>query len=458
MSLIVNGTTVKKVIVVKDSVSTNLKKLIVNGVTVFSALLPPPIEIKSFNQDLRGDIVSYGDIGDNTYNPYDGITEGIAACSAILLTKYVANNGHPYQTMRRAYIGNTEEGLPNFMADDGYLEIMSTLGGFKHLYLPVDYYGTTNPLPTVNGGEILGIIPIMSSALSNIGASPTHDYLLPHDGDFGGRVAELLLPAETGTYSNGNINIFVFAETAEMKEFRDAHPELGTVEPFISAPSVEIHTSYLLFQPYDKTETIEDVISYYFGEDFENLVVGNSRYGDVETFYETSGLSNVSGANIIVMDSINSWADYFNEKGIDWNTGNPFYDCANAVIEGGAYGYLGPWASPAAQWPETDNNAQPALLMDKIPRGFDIGIYQNMPYPVLFGPQALAEALIMDLIPSNKISIKASANIDNLKEVYEAFETDPIDSGISGIPLVVDLYNVLGGIPYDGFIVGTKTI
>ena len=35
MSLIVNGTTVKKVIVVKDSVSTNLNKLIVNGTVVF---------------------------------------------------------------------------------------------------------------------------------------------------------------------------------------------------------------------------------------------------------------------------------------------------------------------------------------------------------------------------------------------------------------------------------------
>ena len=125
MSLIVNGTTVKKVIVVKDSVSTNLTKLIVNGTVVFQTL-PPPVDIKGFDQNLHGDIVSYGDIRDNTNNPYDRITTEIAASSAVLLTKYVANNGHPYQTMRRTYIGNTEEGLPRFMADDGYLEIMST--------------------------------------------------------------------------------------------------------------------------------------------------------------------------------------------------------------------------------------------------------------------------------------------------------------------------------------------
>lgn len=451
MSLIVNGTTVKKVIVVKDSVSTNLTKLIVNGTVVFQTLLPPPVDIKGFNQNLQGDIVSYGDIGDNTQNPYDGITD-VTTFSAVLLTKYVENNGHPYQTMRRVYVGNTEEGLPNFMAEDGYLQIMSTLGGFKHRYLPVDYYGVDSPIPTISG-EPISCVPIMSSALAYIGASPTIIDAMPHYSDFG----SILQPAETGIYSNGNINIFVFAETAEMKAFRNAHSDM-VVEPLISSPSVEIHDSYLLFQPYDSAETIEDLITYYFGENFANIIKSANRYGDVNSFYENSGLSDVSGANIIVMDSINSWDTYFGDKGISWGSGNPFYDCANAVRNGSAGGYLGPWASPAAQWPETDNNAQPALLMDKIPRGFDIGIYQNEPYPVLFGPQALAEALIMDLIPSNEISIKASANIDNLKEVYEAFETDPIDTGISGTTLILGLYDVLGGIPYDNFIVGTKTV
>ena len=460
MSLIVNGTTVKKVIVVKDSVSTNLTKLIVNGTVVFQALLPPPVDIKSFNQNLQGDIVSYGDIGDNTQNPYDGITEGIGTCSAILLTKYVANNGHPYQTMRRTYIGNTEEGLPNFMADDGYLEIMSTLDGFKHVYLPVDYYGPENPLPTVRDAS-MQCIPIMSSALAYIGASPVVVSELPHYSDFGLGPDRPLLPIETGTYSNGKKNIFMFAETAEMKAFRIAHPDV-LPEPFIGDSTTEMSNSYLLFQPYDSTETtetIEDLIRYYFGENFLNTVQSNNRYGDIDSFYTNSGLEHdLSNSNIIVMDSINSWGDYFSEKGIDWNTGNPFYDCANTVYEGGAEGYLGPWASPVAQWPEADKNADPAVLMDKIPRGFDIGTYQSIGYPVLFGPQALAEALIMDLIPSNKISIGARANIDNLKEVYEAFETDPLDSGISGTTLILGLYDVLGGIPYDNFIVGTKTV
>lgn len=457
MSLIVNGTTVKKVIVVKDSVSTNLNKLIVNGTVVFQTL-PPPVDIKGFDQNLHGDIVSYGDIGDNIESPYDGITEGIAACSAILLTKYVANNGHPYQTMRRAYIGNTEEGLPNFMADDGYLEIMSTLGGFKHIYLPVDYYGPENPLPTISAAPI-ACIPIMSSALAYIGASPVVVSELPHYSDFGNRP---LQPIETGTYSNGNINIFVFAETAEMKAFRIAHPD-NLPEPFIGDSTTEMSDSYLLFQPYDskedRTETIEDLIRYYFGEYFSNTILGSLRYGDVTSFYKNSGLSDVSGANIIVMDSINSWGTYFGDKGISWGSGNPFYDCANAVRNGRAEGYLGPWASPVAQWPEVDKNAElPALLMDKIPRGFDIGIYQNMLYPVLFGPQALAEALIMDLIPSNEISIEASANIDNLKEVYEAFETDPIDTGISGITLNTRLYSYNAVSIPGSFVVGTKTI
>lgn len=452
MSLIVNGTTVKKVIVVKDSVSTNLTKLLVNGIVVFQTL-PPPADIKSFNQNLQGDIVSYGDIGDNTHNPYDGITDRISTCSAILLTKYVANNGHPYQTMRRTYIGNTEEGLPRFMADDGYLEIMSTLGGFKHIYLPVDYYGPENPLPTISDAPII-CIPIMSSALAYIGASPVVVGELPHYNDFGPDFP--LVVAETGTYSNGNINIFVFAETAEMRAFRDAHPD-EILEPFTST-TVEMNDSYLLFQPYDNTVAIEDLIRYYFGEYFSNAIFGSGHYGDAESFYANSGLSDVSGANIIVMDSINSWNVYFSNKGIEWNAGNPFYDCADIVSTGGAYGYLGPWASPAAQWPETKGNAQPALLMDKIPRGFDIGIYQNTPYPVLFGPQALAEGLITGLIPSNEITTNAEANIDNLKEVYEAFETDPLDSSISGITLVVDLYKVLDGIPYDDFFVGTKTV
>lgn len=451
MSLIVNGTTVKKVIVVKDSVSTNLTKLIVNGTVVFQALLPPPVDIKSFNQNLQGDIVSYGDIGDNIDNPYDGITD-VTTFSAVLLTKYVENNGHPYQTMRRVYVGNTEEGLPNFMAEDGYLQIMSTLGGFKHRYLPVDYYGVDSPIPTISG-EPISCVPIMSSALAYIGASPTIIDAMPHYSDFG----SILQPAETGIYSNGNINIFVFAETEEMKAFRNAHSDM-VVEPLISSPSVEIHDSYLLFQRYDNTETIEDLIPYYFGENFANIIKSANHYGDVNSFYESSGLSDVSGANIIVMDSINSWDTYFENTIIGWNPGNPFYDCANAVRNGSAGGYLGPWASPAAQWPETGNNAQPALLMDKIPRGFDIGIYQYEPYPVLFGPQALAEALIMDLIPSDEISIGASANIDNLKEVYEAFETDPIDFGISGTTLILELYKDLGGIPYANFIVGTKTV
>lgn len=455
MSLIVNGTTVKKVIVVKDSVSTNLTKLIVNGTVVFQTLLPP-VDIKSFDQNLHGDIVSYGDIGDNTYNPYDGITTEIAACSAILLTKYVANNGRPYQTMRRTYIGNTEEGLPNFMADDGYLEIMSTLGEFKHRYLPVDYYGPENPLPTINA-EPIHYVPIMSSALAYIGASPVVVSELPHYFNFGERP---LLPIETGTYSNGKKNIFVFAETAEMKAFRIAHSD-DLPEPFIGDSTTEMNDSYLLFQPYDSTETIEDLITYYFGEYFSNAVMGSNRYGDAESFYTNSGLEHeLSNSNIIVMDSINSWGVYFDNKGISWEPGNPFYDCANTVRERDAEGYLGPWASPVAQWPEVDKNAElPALLMDKIPRGFDIGFYQNELYPVLFGPQALAEALVMGLIPDEEISIEASANIDNLKEVYEAFEPNPIESGISiGITLNTLLYgynivSILGS-----FFVGTKTI
>lgn len=454
MSLIVNGTTVKKVIVVKDSVSTNLTKLIVNGTVVFQTL-PPPVDIKSFDQNLHGDIVSYGDIGENTHNPYDGITTEIGTHSAILLTKYVANNGHPYQTMRRAYIGNTEEGLPNFMADDGYLEIMSTLGGFKHIYLPVDYYGPENPLPTINA-EPIHCVPIMSSALAYIGASPVIVSELPHYSDFD--PDRPLLPIETGTYSNGKKNIFMFAETAEMRAFKNAHPD-DLPEPFIGDSTTEMSNSYLLFQPYDSAETIEDLIRYYFGEYFSNTILGSLHYGDIDSFYANSGLEHaLSNSNIIVMDSINSWATYFENTTIGWNPGNPFYDCANTLREEGEYGYLGPWASPAAQWPETNNNAQPALLMDKIPRGFDIGIYPNMLYPVLFGPQALAEALIMDLIPSNEISIEASANIDNLKEVYEAFETDPIDTGISGITLNLDLYshNIVS-IP-GSFVVGTKTI
>lgn len=455
MSLIVNGTTVKKVIVVKDSVSTNLTKLIVNGTVVFQTLTPP-VDIKSFDQNLYGDIVSYGDIGENTYNPYDGITERMGDCSAILLTKYVANNGHPYQTMRRTYIGNTEEGLPRFMADDGYLEIMSTLGRFRHQYLPVDYYGPENPLPTISDAPIQ-CVPIMSSALAYIGASPVVVSELPHYSDFGGNP---LQPIETGAYSNGKKNIFVFAETAEMKAFRIAHPD-DFPEPFIGDSTTEMSNSYLLFQPYDSTETIEDLIRYYFGEYFSNTIFGSSHYGDIDSFYTNSGLEhNLSDANIIVMDSINSWGDYFSEKGIDWNTGNPFYDCANIVIEGGSEAFLGPWASPVAQWPEVDKNAeQPALLMDKIPRGFDIGTYQNMLYPVLFGPQALAEALVMDLIPDKEISVGARANIDNLKEVYEAFEPNPIDSGISsGITLNTLLYSAnIVSIP-GSFVVGTKTI
>ena len=82
-----------------------------------------------------------------------------------------------------------------------------------------------------------------------------------------------------------------------------------------------------------------------------------------------------------------------------------------------------------------------------------------MLYPVLFGPQALAEALVMDLIPDEEISVGARANIDNLKEVYEAFETNPIDSGISiGITLNVDFYDRNAVTIPDSFVVGTKTI
>lgn len=451
MSLIVNETTVKKVIVVKDSVSTNLTKLIVNGTVVFQTL-PSPIDIKSFDQNLHGDIVSYGDIGYYSYNPYDEITN-VTTFSAVLLTKYVENNGHPYQTMRRVYVGNIEGGLPNFMAEDGYLEIMSTLGEFKHRYLPVDYYGVDNPIPTING-EPISCIPMMSSGLAYIGASPTIIDEMPHYSDFG----SIPLPAETDMYSNGNINIFVFAESAEMKAFRDAHPDM-VVEPLISSPSVKLYDSYLLFQPYDITENIEDLMLYYFGENFTKIVQNMNHYGDAFSFYENSGLSDVSGANIIIMDSINSWETYFRDTYI-WARGNPFYDCAKAVSGECASSYLGPWASPAAQWPEANNNAEPTLLMDKFPRGFDIGIYQTMGgWSTLFGPQALAEALMIGLIPDEEISMEASANIYNLQEVYEAFELNPIDTGIlDGTTLNTRLYrDNLVSIP-GSFVVGTKTI
>lgn len=458
MSLIVNGTTVKKVIVVKNSVSTDLDKLIVNGIVVFQkSLLPPPDTTKSFDQDLLGYIVSYGDIEDNTGNPYDGITTQISERSAILLTKYVANNGHPYQTMRRTYIGNISDGLPGFMDNAGYLEIMSTLGGFKHQYLPVDYYGPENPLPTISDVPIQ-CVPIMSSALAYIGASPVDVIQLPHYYDFNRRS---LQPIETGTYSNGSKNIFVFAETAEMKAFRNAHPD-DLPEPFITDASVAMNDSYLLFQPYDSTETIEDLIAYYFGENFYNIITqGEQRYGDANSFYANSGLSDVSGANIIVMDSINSWDDYFSEKGIEWSSGNPFYDCANIVVNGGgSEAFLGPWASPVAQWAEVDKNAeQSAVFMDKLPRGFNAGLYQSLNCPVLFGPQALAEALVLNLIPNNQISTGASANIRNLTDVYEEFEADEINPMLfNGVTWNLDLYRENAIKISSCFFVGTETV
>lgn len=422
MSLIVNGTTVTKVIVVKDSVSTNLNKLIVNGVVVFQSL-PVPTATASFTTYQDGKIVSYGDMPNviDLIVQYSEESEPgiLSSRAAVFLTKYVANNGYPYQTLCRTYVGN-EETVPSFMTEDTYNTILSADNQAKlsHIYFPVDYYGPSVielPFERV-------FIPVMSQALARFGAAPVADLSSPpHSSEF----PQGLEAISSASYTEGP-NIFVFMESEEMAEFRQAHPDPDTnvIEKFDIVESS--NTYYLLFQAYGveeetNTEEYHSALSYYFGEIFTS---NDNKVGDAKSFYTNTNLSStdLQDGNIIVMDSLNTWQEYFETQGtIPWDDTNAFYNCLTA-----SHPFAGPWLDPTAAWPDADKSTSdiPVLFLDKVPRGIQNSLKN---YPVILGPQAVGESLAVGLIMPDSIKeVGAQNNIDNIKEVYEAFEKDPI--------------------------------
>jgi len=431
MSLVVNGTTVTKVIVVKDSVETNLTEIKANNKTVFK-YFPVPSSTAWFMIYQDGKIVSYGDMPDlfDLIVQYSEEAESgiISNAAGIFLTKYVANNGHPYQTLRRTYVGN-EETVPSFMTEDTYLEILSSenQAKFMHVYLPIDYYGPdVETLPFDRE-----FIPVMAQALSRFGASPVYDpdgylFMPPHYQEF----PQGLSAMESALYSERE-NIFVFAESAEMAAFRHAHQDTNLIERFDIANS-EIGF-YLLFQAYGvEEETDPDeyqaALSYYFGESF---LSGGDKFGDSKSFYTNTGLdSNVfSSCNNIVMDSINSWQEYFENRGIEYSTGNAFYDVWHEAMPYNN-AYAGPWLAPSAAWPDSDKTItkSPILFLDKVPRGIR-NVLKN--YPVVLGPQAVGEALAVELIAEDSLKeTGAKNNISNIKEIYETLEKDPISEDV----------------------------
>lgn len=426
MSLIVNGTTVTKVKVIKDGVETILNVLKVGDTIVFS-FMPSPSGLAPFTTYQDGKIVSYGDMDIATFDTIVQYAEkaesGIMSnASAIFLTKYIENNGHPYQTLRRAYIGNTEP-TPSFMTEDTHLDILSSdnLAKFKHIYLPVDYYGPdATEIPFDRE-----FIPILSQALAREGAATVEDQLPPH----GEEVFAGIGAMSSELYSE-KPNVFIFAESAEMAAFRHDHSD-ALIEKFDIANS-EI-TYYLLFQAYgveqdtDSTE-YESAINYYFGESF---ISGGDKFGDAKSFYtNTNTDSNLfSNCNSIVMDSINSWQNYFESQGIKYAADNAFYDMYSdaAALDNI---YAGPWLSPQAAWPDSDKTATspPIFFLDKVPRG----ITDNFKgYYVILGPQAVAESLATELIKADSlIETGAKNNISNIIEVYQAFEKEPISDTI----------------------------
>lgn len=423
MSLVVNRTTVTKVEVIKDGVKTILDVLKVGDTIVFS-YLPSPSGLALFATYQDGKIVSYGDMDIETFDKivqYAEETEpGVISDSAgVFLTKYIENNGHPYQTLRRAYVGNPDP-TPSYMTEDSHLEILNSdnQAKFKHVYLPVDYYGPT-------AAEIpfdREFIPILSQALAMQDAATVEDQLRPH--------AEEILGLETmpsELYSE-NTNVFAFVESEEMAAFRHAHPD-APIEKFDIANS-EI-TYYLLFQAYGveqdtDSEEYESAINYYFGESF---ISGGDKFGDAKSFYTNTGTdeNQLASSNIIVMDSINSWQNYFENQGIQFDNGNAFYDCLY-VSQGSAY--AGPWLDMQAAWPDSDKNITrtPIFFIDKVPRGVYIG-FKN--YPVILGPQAVAESLATQLIVADSLHEDgAKNNISNITEVYQALEEEPISDGV----------------------------
>lgn len=421
MSLIVNGTMVKKINVIKDGITTELKMLKVGDVIVFTSdFMPVPNKLAKFSITQSTPIVSYGDINDGSSdgNLNTIVNNGDAALggnNAIFLTKYIPNNGKPYQTLCRAYVGN-KESTPNFMNDGAGSLILSATNyeRFSHRYIPVDYYGA-QICPDSSW------IPMLSQSLGTIGADPISGRSLPHHTDFEGVRGFNDLRVYEGNYTDRQV-IIVFAESIEMRNFRKANESVDIIDKlFVNSEIPE--SCYLLFQPYDSAE-YDEAINYYFGENWTS----SSKAGDVDSFYNNTGVSSSSLNNydIVIMDGINNWNDYFGSIGIQFSNGNPFYDIIQDCLNNGNTDnvFYGPWVSPNATWDTTGSAvAGIALFMDKIPYGATTNLKT---YPIVFGPQALGEALSTGLISSTDphLSNEAKGNIEALKKVYENFEND----------------------------------
>lgn len=465
MSLIVNGTTVTEVKVIKDGVTTTLNELKVGNTVVFKVNNTSNLPATSlwptssrFNTDK---VASYGDLDISGYtqvlNQYknngniDQMAENYGHYSCCLLSSYHPASGSlaAYQSFTRAYVGPAfGTNVPNFLKSSA-LE-SPPLSVFTDCYFPIEY----NNIPiedTIDfsslGYDPVPIIPILNGSLHYFGYSNT-DTALPHEGDFNNNI-QRIDSIDTWTANSGRDIVLVFMENEKMAAIRHSGIDVSKFSQELVWGNFDSSSMKILFQPYgDDTQSGDyaEACRYYFGDAIAN---SQEAYGDSSTFYDVSnyrpGSSWASETTIIIMDGLNNYNDTLSELGYQFESGNPFYDLVNHFNT--SYIFFGPWVNPWSLWPDDNGTNGPnfiELFADELPRAFvlpeELSQYSNN-MRLWPGAKAIVEMAVV-------LNLYNNTDLKNIcADIYQQYETNKVGGDIDNFSSHVQLTNDWINIP-----------
>lgn len=457
MSLIVNGTTITKVKVIKDGVTTTLSELKVGNTVVFKVNNTSNLPVTSlwptsdnFNTDK---VASYGDLDISGYtrmlNQYsnDGTIAQMADqyghYSCCLLSSYHPANGNlaEYQSFNRAYVGPAfGVNIPDFLKSAA-LDVLP-LRVFTDCYFPIEYNNIPLDESTIDfsalGYDAVPIIPILNTSLHFFGY--TND-LIPHEQEFHNNIHTISDSTIWDNNQSGADLVLVFMENEKMAAIRHAEIEVRQFNQENVWTNFDSTHTKILFQPYGDDAGFGDDVymeacRYYFGD---SIASNLEAYGDSSTFYDISGYQ--SGSNwaeyttIIIMDGLISYGDTLSALGYQFEFGNPFYDIVNYAQNSNNV-FFGPWVNPWSLWPGTSGANFIELFADELPRNSISSTEFNLNGIRLWpGAKAIVEmAAVLNLYDDTALQNVCS-------DIYQRYEKNKVGGDIYNFSNNVQLTN-----------------
>lgn len=458
MSLIVNGTTVTKIQVIKDGVTTTLNELKIGNTVVFKVnSLSIPTILAGIDTYSKDSLCAYGTMALDTlqslwindhgiaFNLYE-TWENAAVYYITQSIPFTNKNNEPdaYSSFSRVYVGNPE-GTPSYMKypTSGGSSLDSEYGkaggdifpfgavteqsnGTNRVYIPVDYYYAKHIENNNFDYAIVpctDAIPVTSNIFYEIGYND--DYVHRPKADIMGYIfqnGESLPAASSSVYEQDCLIVLI--ESKEMCAVRQAGLFSLPVDKFASfcqnVGESGSNNNWIWFEAYDGDS---GAISYYFGDE----IAGTMNF--IDHTWDQSQISSIISyvSSVVFMDTLldQEYEEIFSGLGVDYSSTWLYSILHEPASHNNITFFEGPYASQFADWPGEDGSGciYFHFVVDKLPRGLnnpDRSFSYNRYW--WFGAQAVIEYAIIG--GETNVGYFYSDKIDKLKEIYKTCKED----------------------------------